>query len=70
MNQNSSEYFDTDEAAKHTRSAKFTLEKWRSVGGGPPFIKMGRRVIYDRKDLDAWLAARKRRSTSDQPLAA
>jgi hypothetical protein len=33
--------------------------------GGPPFTKLGRRVVYQKADLDAWLAQGKRTSTSD-----
>ena len=38
------------------------------VGGrspGPPFLKLGKSVRYDISDLDAWLATRRRRTTSD-----
>ena len=41
-------------------------EKWRWSGEGPEFIKVGGRVFYNREDLDAWLASRKRKSTSDR----
>jgi hypothetical protein len=38
-----------------------TLEKVRSVGSsGPRYFKVGRSVIYDTRDLDAWLASRRR----------
>ncbi len=36
------------------------------TGGGPAFVKLGARVSYDPADLDAWVEANKRRSTSDQ----
>ena len=42
-----------------------TLNKLRVFGGGPVFLKLGRRVVYDEADLDAWLAMKRRRSTSD-----
>jgi DNA-binding transcriptional MerR regulator len=42
-----------------------TLANWRSSGGGPPFYKLGGRVLYDPCDLDAWVASRRRTSTSD-----
>lgn len=41
------------------------LNKLRVEGGGPPFVKIGTRVIYDGADLNAWLASRKQRSTSE-----
>lgn len=57
--------FSNDEAAVYTGLAPSTLSKLRCVGGGPVFIKCGRRVVYDRRDLDAFMDARRRRSTSD-----
>jgi len=43
----------------------------RLTGDGPPFVKVGPRAIaYRKADLDAWIAARVRRSTSDKPMAA
>ena len=43
-----------------------TLEQLRVKGGGPPHFALGRRAVrYRRSDLDAWLDARRRKSTSD-----
>lgn len=43
-----------------------TLAKMRLRGDGPPYSKAGPRVVvYDLADLDAWVVARKRRSTSE-----
>lgn len=55
----------TVEAAAYCGSSSSTLEKLRLHGGGPVFSKLGRRVVYRIEDLDAWLAANRRRSTSD-----
>lgn len=55
----------TTKAADHCGVAKSTLEKKRLTGTGPPFMKLGRTVVYDTADLDAWLTSRRRRSTSD-----
>jgi predicted DNA-binding transcriptional regulator AlpA len=52
-------------AAAHTGLSVSTLNKLRVFGGGPVFLKLGRRVAYDVADLDAWLASKRRRSTSD-----
>jgi excisionase family DNA binding protein len=57
----------TPEAAEYTGIAQSTLEKLRVTGGGAPYIRIGRVVLYDQDDLDAWLAAHRRRSTSDEP---
>jgi hypothetical protein len=54
------------EAAAYLRMAESTLAKLRCYGGGPRFAKVGPRlVIYDRADLDAYLADRMCRSTSE-----
>lgn len=57
----------TPEAAKYVALAESTLTKMRLTGEGPPFVKVGpRAVAYRRADLDAWLEARVRTSTSDR----
>ena len=45
------------EAAGYLRIAESTLAKLRMGRDGPAFHKLGRAVVYDRADLDAWLAA-------------
>ena len=52
-------------ASQHVGLSVSTLNKRRVFGGGPVFLKLGRRVVYDLADLDAWLATKRRRSTSD-----
>ena len=63
----------TPEAAKYVALAESTLTKMRlkTDGSGPPFVKLGSRAVaYRKADLDRWLEARVRRSTSDKPMAA
>jgi hypothetical protein len=59
----------TPAAADYLGYAESTLEKKRLTGDGPPFIKLGRVIVYDTRDLDAWLVARRAISTSDHPAA-
>jgi hypothetical protein len=60
------QYLSTLTAAKILGLSRRTLEKWRSLGGGPPFLKLrDKRVVYVRQDLDAWALARRRCSTCD-----
>ena len=54
-----------EDAAEYLGLATQTLAKMRWSGDSPPFFKVGRRVLYERDELDAWLAERKRTSTSD-----
>ena len=53
-----------EEAADYLGLAPATLANMRSKGGGPVFHKVGARVVYHKSDLDAWLAACRRTSTS------
>jgi hypothetical protein len=53
------------EAADYVRVAVSTLAKYRMNGLGPRYCKAGPRiVVYEEDDLDSWLLARARRSTS------
>ena len=64
---------DQTEAAARLAGDKLkprTLEKWRVEGRGPAFHKIGSRVFYDIRDLDAWLDSQRRKSTSDKGEAA
>ena len=54
-----------EDAAAYLGLATQTLAKMRLSGDSPPYFKVGRRVLYDRIELEAWLAQRKRKSTSD-----
>lgn len=44
-----------------------TLQAWRSRGGGPPFVKIGRLVRYRGCDVKKWITSRTIRSTSELP---
>jgi predicted DNA-binding transcriptional regulator AlpA len=58
---------DTTQAARALGISRRTLENRRVSGiDSPQHIKIGRSVRYDPRDLEAFLAERRRRSTSDQ----
>ena len=40
-------------------SNRRTLDTWASRGGGPPYLKIGRRRLYDPADVLAWLESRR-----------
>jgi predicted DNA-binding transcriptional regulator AlpA len=69
MNDQRHQRLRTSAAADYLGYAESTLEKKRLTGDGPPFIKLGRAIVYDTRDLDAWLAARRATSTSDRPMS-
>lgn len=62
--------FARPEAARYLGVSARTLEGWAVRGGDPRMLKLGSRVVYRRRDLDVWLAARERASTSDRGEAA
>ena len=46
----------TREAADKLRLSPRTLDRWRTTGDGPAFVKLGRKAIgYRTTDLDRWL---------------
>lgn len=62
---NSSERMPVARAAQYLCLSPNTLNKWRVTGDGPSYLKLGRRVLYETKALDEWLAANTRQSTSE-----
>ncbi len=53
------------EAAQMLSLEVSTLRRWRWSGRGPRFLKLGGAVRYDRTDIDAFVEASRRASTSD-----
>ena len=55
------------EAAPFAHLDERTLQNYRQLGGGPPFVRVSARCIrYRRIDVKAWADARLRSSTADQ----
>jgi predicted DNA-binding transcriptional regulator AlpA len=54
----------TDDVARLADLSSSTLAKLRLTGGGPHYIKLGRTVVYDPADVEAWLSIHRRSSTS------
>lgn len=54
----------TEDAANYVGLSASTLTKLRLFGNGPEYIKLGKAVVYNPTDLDAWLSTKRRRSTS------
>lgn len=51
------EYLSSPEAAYLLRTSVRTLKRWRLDGDGPEFIRVGRRVLYERTAVLAWLSS-------------
>lgn len=50
------DYMTTAEVADTLRAPVETVRYWRHVGKGPRSFKMGRRVLYAREDVEAFIA--------------
>jgi hypothetical protein len=53
------------EAAADRRVSKSYLDKLRVYGGGPKFLRFGRKILYPKTELDLWAAERLFGSTSE-----
>lgn len=53
------ELLNTEAAAAYLQLSERTLEDYRVVGGGPPFLRVGRgqrlKILYELCDLNVWL---------------
>ena len=61
--------FDVTRAAQYLGVSASYLNRLRTTGGGPIFIKIGNRVTYRPVDLDAYQAQHARTSTSNREVA-
>lgn len=64
------EIMNVEEAARYVTLGVGTLNRFRITGGGPRYAKLGGAVRYRKEDLDAWVAGRLVRSTSETSAAA
>ena len=51
-------YMSSSIAAEYLGVSIKSLEKWRLLREGPPYVKLGRAVRYRQIDLDAYMAER------------
>ncbi len=58
------EYFTVRQLADYTGISASNWNKRRLTGDTPPWCAIGRTVRYRRRDVDAWMEARRRESTS------
>jgi excisionase family DNA binding protein len=62
---NNPSVLDATAAARYMGISPSTLAKMRLSGNSPLFLKLGRRVLYRRTDLDEWLETHLARNTTD-----
>lgn len=49
----------TAEVADLVRAPIETVRYWRHIGSGPKAFKIGRRVLYDAADVEAWIESKR-----------
>ena len=60
------DFLEHEEAAAELKVCERTLDRWRQLGEGPPITRLGRRVLYRRSSLHAWLHACERQGSAVQ----
>jgi hypothetical protein len=60
-----SDYLIEDQAATELGVCTKTLQRWRTLGEGPAITRLGRRILYRRSTVAAWIATRETHSTSN-----
>jgi hypothetical protein len=55
------------EAAEYCRVSVRTLAEYRMNGSGPRYAKFSKRVLYQVRDLDAWIEKHKRATSDAKP---
>ncbi len=49
------DYMLLPEVAEMIRTPEATLYQWRHRGEGPPAVKVGKRLLYERSAVVAWV---------------
>jgi predicted DNA-binding transcriptional regulator AlpA len=59
MTAETARFLDEAAAAQLLNVSPRTLQRWRSTGDGPPYVRAGvRRVLYDAAAVNGWAASR------------
>jgi predicted DNA-binding transcriptional regulator AlpA len=59
-NRTSTRHLGQNDLAQRWGISARTLERWRWIGDGPAFLKIGARVAYRMEDVEAYEAERRR----------
>jgi predicted DNA-binding transcriptional regulator AlpA len=51
-----SDLLTTADVAARTRAPEATVRYWRHIGYGPQGFRVGRRVVYQRSEVERWLS--------------
>lgn len=51
-------YMTTTEVAELFRTSPETVRYWRTQKSGPKSLKVGKRILYERAEVERWAASR------------
>jgi excisionase family DNA binding protein len=58
------DYLTVDELAAELDVAPITVKRWAALKEGPPITRLGRRVLYRRASVKAWLVRQEEKRAS------
>lgn len=61
------EFLSTRKAAAELGLSPRTLDRYRETGRGPAYHRFGQRIVYRRRDLEAWAAKRRVPAADETP---
>jgi phage terminase Nu1 subunit (DNA packaging protein) len=61
-------HLNQSELAKRWSLSTRTLERWRWQRQGPPFLKVGGRVVYRLEDVESYEARQLRQRDAAEPI--
>lgn len=64
-----SELLTTGEVAQRYRVKEGTLKYWRSIGIGPAYFALGRRIVYRVSECERWVAEQEAAATMRRTAA-
>lgn len=56
------DYLTIDELARYLRTTERAVRRWRERGTCPPAARVGARLLFERSDVDAWVASLREQS--------
>lgn len=57
-------FMSCEETAKELGVTERTLRNWRYKGTGPSYRNIGRRVVYEPKDINEWVQNQRKVTTA------
>ena len=60
------EYLTVEQLSAYIKIEPGTIYNWKQLGLGPKRTKLGKRVLFKKSDVDAWIAGQNEADKADQ----